>query len=136
MLDLKQNKKFSCPQTGFTLIEMVMVLVIIGLLAAIIVPQFAVQKEDASEIFVQKTLEGLGIATEAYARKTGMYPTSVTDLTGAVPPYLKRNICATVEEGYSFTCQFSSAGYLYTATPINNPTQTWTMGTGMVLTKS
>ena len=68
---------------GFTLIEMVMVLVIIGILATIVVPQFTAQMDEAKTAQTKANLASLRSALIIYNRRAGNYPTSLNDLTTA-----------------------------------------------------
>jgi len=116
---------------AFTLMEMVMVLVVVGLLLSIIVPKFTGIRDEAQEIFVIGTLKGVAIASETFAKDhDGHYPTNSMDLIAAVPPYLQRDICGTTEAGYVFTCVFMADGYSVTAAPVTLPGTSWTIITG------
>ena len=87
-------------------------------------------------MFVRGTLEGMALAAELYAKhNNGEYPASMSHLIEAVPPYITINHCGTVEEGYVFTCTMDVNGYTFTATPINNPSTTWVVVTGIELSK-
>lgn len=71
---------------GFSLIEMLVVLVIIGLLLALVVPNFVLFSERARRTAVRGTMHVVQSALEAYAIDNhGCYPTrdvSWTDTTG------------------------------------------------------
>ena len=70
-----QNKK------GFTLIELIVVIVIIGILAAIIVPRFGKITDTASEAAIaadQRTIESA--VAVYYAENENTYPEDVQDL--------------------------------------------------------
>jgi len=67
---------------GFTLVELVMVIVIIGMLAAIVLPNFAGQREQASIATTKANLEALRTAIALYYANEGTY----ADLE--VAPYL------------------------------------------------
>jgi general secretion pathway protein G len=83
---------------GFTLIEMLVVMVILGVLFGLAVPQLAGRTQEAR---VQGALAdlhgGLAVALDMYEVDLGRYPTSLTDLaenpsnlTKWKGPYLKR----------------------------------------------
>lgn len=65
---------------GFTLIEIVMVLVIIGLLAGIVVPQFTMQMTEGKITQTRANLENLRSAVAMYYKKYHMNPTTLDGL--------------------------------------------------------
>ena len=73
-------KKLIRSRKGFTLMEMVMVLVVIGLLVSIIVPRFGDELKGAKEATAKANLDSLRSAIGMYARNTGNYPTTLSDL--------------------------------------------------------
>ncbi len=73
------NSKRLCKQPGFTLIEMLIVVIVLGILAAIIIPQIAVSTDDAKLNTLQTNLNGVRNAVELYYfEHNSTYP-------GAVP---------------------------------------------------
>lgn len=59
---------------AFTLVELIMVLVIIGLLASIIIPKFAEQSDAAKIAETKANLEKLRLAIELFYSNNGRYP--------------------------------------------------------------
>lgn len=77
-------KIFHNVKRGFTLIELVMVIVIISVLAAIIVPKFVGQRAQAEIAQTKANLQTLRSAVQVYyANEGGSYPSSLAKLTEA-----------------------------------------------------
>ncbi len=66
-------------QNGFTLIEVLIVTVIIGIIAAIAVPKFAATKEKAYDRTVMSDIRRAQVAAEAYYADNLTYPASASD---------------------------------------------------------
>lgn len=61
-------------QSGFTLVELLIVAIILAILAAIIVPQFASTTTDAQESALRANAAGLRSAISLYRQQHGEYP--------------------------------------------------------------
>ncbi len=123
---------------GFTLVEIMIVVAIIALLAAIAIPNLLRAKISANDALAKGTLRTLSTASETYATtQSGNYPGQVTSLTGATPAFLNKDYCNQTFSGYQFSCTFGSGSYTFAATPVTpgtSGTTTYTITTGGVLT--
>jgi general secretion pathway protein G len=78
---------------GFTLIEIMVVIVILGILAGLVLPRFMGRTEEAKKVKAKLQIENLEGALKLYKLDTGTYPTTEQGLealvqkpaTGAVP---------------------------------------------------
>ncbi|MFA5356562.1 MAG: prepilin-type N-terminal cleavage/methylation domain-containing protein [Candidatus Omnitrophota bacterium] len=130
---------------GFTLVEIMIVVAIIALLAAIAIPNLLRQRITANESAAQATLRTISTAFETYAAaNNGQYPTDVaTQLIGVTPPYLNENyftkcVAATPCSGYVYAVSgtLATTGYTVTARPVScttSGTKSYQVTTGSVL---
>lgn len=122
---------------GFTLVEIMIVVAIIALLAAIAIPNLLRARLNANESSAQATLKTLSTAAESFAAaNNGNYPTLIADLTGATPPYINEDYTSAARQGYTFAPVATTAnGYCFTATPVTVGTtgnRTYSIRTGGV----
>ena len=86
---------------GFTLVEIMIVVAIIALLAAIAIPNLLRAKISANDALARSTLRSLSTASETFATaQSGNYPTTITSLTGATPPFINRGYVGETVSGY------------------------------------
>jgi len=78
-------------QAGFTLIELMVVMFIISLIAALVVPKFLDHVDKASQQEAQAQIELLGQALDLYRLKNHKYPTTEEGLE-AIQPFLKKQL--------------------------------------------
>lgn len=87
---------------AFTLIELLLVVVIIGVLAAIMLPSFSGRSEEARKTRAKTEIEStLGLALDMFEADTGRYPTSEQGLDALIKkpdgalnwrgPYIKKS---------------------------------------------
>ncbi|MFO7595928.1 MAG: type II secretion system major pseudopilin GspG [Desulfocurvibacter africanus] len=91
-------------QGGFTLIEILIVVFIIGLLAALVGPQLFKRVGGAKQKMARTQIEVLGTALDTYRLDVGQYPSSEQGLTALVTqpgdvqtwdgPYLRKDVPA------------------------------------------
>ena len=67
---------------GFTLVEIMIVMVIIGLLAAMAVPEFLRVRNSAQDKTVMNNIRQLGAAADQYFMENGVSTALLTDLVG------------------------------------------------------
>ncbi len=85
VLDQAQRPYMAENRSGFTLIELMIVVVIIAIPAAFAIPKFASSKEKAYDATALADLDQLVLASEAYFADHLKYPTALADLTDWVP---------------------------------------------------
>lgn len=96
---------------GFTLIEMMIAVIIIGLLAAIALPNFVALSDRAREASVKSTMHSLQLGMEeAFSKSGGVYPEDDATV-GAAPGLLD-----SMPEGHYPRNPFSSSGVFVTVT--------------------
>jgi len=66
---------------GFSLVEVLMVVAIIGLLATIAIPQFITYRATAIDGQMKSDLKNAAVAMESYFAERQSYPTTVTAIT-------------------------------------------------------
>jgi len=70
---------------GFTLVELMIVVLVLGILAAVVVPQFTGHTSDARLATVDHDLAEIRQAIELYYQQHGAYPGEVDPASGAAP---------------------------------------------------
>ena len=99
------SRKTERRPSGFTLLEMMVVLAIIGTLALLVAPSVMSHVSDANVTAARSQIETFGVALDAYRLDTGMYPTTEDGLaalrfrplrlaiaSGWRGPYLRKSI--------------------------------------------
>lgn len=103
------------PLRGFTLVEVMIVVVIIGMLAALALPQFQKVRTSAQDKSVTNNLRALASAADQYYLENGVTTVALTNLVGSTN-YVK-NLSTVASEIYpvNFT-----QGVTLTATNVAN----------------
>ncbi len=77
-------KKQNTRQRGFTLLEVMVVIVILGIIASMVVPNLMGQQEDAKLQKAKIDVQRLETVLQMYKLKTGYYPTTEQGLEALV----------------------------------------------------
>ena len=77
--------KLGRPARGFTLVELLIVVIILSILTVMVVPQFARSANEAKFSALDTNLAALRSATELYYQQHGAYP-SILASAGGIPP--------------------------------------------------
>ena len=104
---------------GFTLIELMIVIAIIGILAAIAIPQFSAYRTRSYNAAAEADLRNAATAQEAYYVDTQKYLASPTDLIGTTYGfYTSAGVVVPVgtanAQGYTMTAYHTSGNKTFT----------------------
>jgi type IV pilus assembly protein PilA len=89
------------PRHGFTLVEIMIVVVIIGLLASMAVPAFAKVRMQSRVKAVTNNLRQLATASQEYMLEKGATQAAYTDLVGTTTDNYIHNLVPVIGESYS-----------------------------------
>ncbi len=118
--------------SGFTLIELMLVMVILATMAAIVLPKFTGRAKQAKITAAKTQIAQFEVALDAFEIDVGRYPTTTeglralvekpaTDSDGWLQPYIKRDVPKDPWESeyvYKYPGQYNQDGYdLYSMGP-------------------
>ena len=105
-------------QEGFTLIELMIVIAIIGILAAIAIPQFSAYRKRAYNSAAQSDLKNFATAQEAYFVDEQTYCNTESTLVNSFGAFTSENVTVTIggadADSYNMTAYHSSGDVTYT----------------------
>jgi general secretion pathway protein G len=81
---MKSSSYFKRDSRGFTLIEIMVVIVILGILAGLIIPRIMGRPEEAKQLKAKIQIESLETALKLYKLDTGAYPDTEQGLQALV----------------------------------------------------
>ena len=93
----KRHEKHLSKRSGFTLIEIILVVVIIGILAGIAIPRMGGKTEKAKISQAKSNITALGMAIQEYEMMNGEYPSSLEQLLDESKggPYMEKKAIPT-----------------------------------------
>ena len=85
---------------GFTMIELIFVIVILGILAAVAIPRLAATRDDAEVSKAATNIQTMVSDLGSYYTSQARFSTTLSDMTGvASPVQVKGTTCFTVNTG-------------------------------------
>lgn len=113
-------------QKGFTLIELMIVVAVIGVLSAIAIPQYQNYVKKGALASALSTATALKTPVEQYIADEGSFPDN-SDLSGSIPTFSLGTITLSADTD----SQDGSIGIKLTSSSAKDATVTWTKANGL-----
>ncbi len=98
-MTIRNSHRLVTGNGGFTLIELMVVIVILGILAGLIVPRIMERPDQAKQMKARVQIEALETALKLYKLDNGSYPTTEQGLQALVEPPQTGGIPANWKKG-------------------------------------
>lgn len=105
-------------KAGFTLVEIMIVVAIIALLAAIAIPNLLRARLNANESAAIAAMQTLSTAAQSYRSANPAYPEDLAALSNAAPPYIDSVLAGGSKQGYSFVLEGVTNTFTANASPL------------------
>ncbi len=108
-------------KSGFTLVEILIVVVILGILAAIVIPQFSSASEAAKASSLKSTLQTVRSQLELFqVQHGGAYPPAMVDGSGGLPTWRVMTTKHGIADGADFANGVNDSDITYATSDILN----------------
>lgn len=104
---MRINKRLR-PSGGFTLTELMVVLSLLGLLAALVVPRVIGHYEDANRSACEVNQAEIELQVKLWHRNQGSYPAANLSNIGATPAYFPQGLPTCPVDGSAYTIDTTS----------------------------
>jgi prepilin-type N-terminal cleavage/methylation domain-containing protein len=117
--DYGNNKKRFLSLSGFTLVEIMIVVAIIVLLAAVSIPGLLRSRLNANEAAALTSLKTISWAAITYRTSNPSFPPDLVSLGNVSPQYIDSNLATGIKQGYNFTLAGDANSFNATAQPVS-----------------